>query len=184
MTILRKTAGLVLGMAIGCGVAWAQYDQPQSDQPSLGDVARQKADKKATKSFDDDNFERKAPPPAPADDTAKPKDDAKADAKPADAPPDDVKALEQQLADAKKKRDGSQKAMAGVQGRIDSGALDDDTRGSLADSVKAYQARIEVLNGQIAELEKKLEAAKAAAPKGDSATKPAEDAKPSADAKQ
>ncbi len=184
MSLLRNVAGLALGLVLLGAVAVAQND----DTP-LGDVARQPSGQKATHTFDDDNFQRSAPPPAPAPEakagnsakTDAGAKDAKAGDKPADAPKEDVKALEKQLADLKQGRDTNSEQIARLQSKIDGGTLDDDMRKSLADAQEAYKARLAGINDQIPVLEKKLEAARAAqksdsgeAAAGDDSSQPAE----------
>lgn len=186
--MLHRTGLLVLAVGLMSGGCWAQSDaaQPAQSEPSLGDVARQKPAQKATKSFDDDNFQRTQPAAAPADDAAKAKDDKPAD-KPAEAaaPPDEVKAMEEQLAQLKKKRDMDVVSVNGLKERIETLQVGSDARNSLVEVMGTYQKRLDSTNEQIAQLEKKLEGARAAAPKPEAAAKsdkPASEAK--ADDKQ
>ncbi len=191
MSLCQKVAGLLLGMALLSAVALAQND----DIP-LGDVARQQSGQKATHSFDDDNFQRSAPPPAAeakSGDAAKPeagvkeagdKGGDKAEAAPSQ---DDVKALEKQLADLKQSRDTNTTQIGRLQSKIDGTDLTDDMRQSLADAQGAYKERLDAINAQIPVLEKKLDAARAAqksseAGAGDDSSKP-EEAKPEDSAK-
>lgn len=177
MTIYRKTAGLALGIALACALGWAQAD---SDQPSLGDVARQQPRQKASKVFDDDNFQRSVPAPAPADDKAK----AKADEKPAQAtaPKNDIKALEDQVAENKKTQEMTGKQIAGIQARIDAGGLEGEALNGLVEAAGAYKKLQENLKEQGETLQKKLDAARAAGPKAENGSaKSADDAKPSGD---
>lgn len=176
MTALRRTAGLVLATLMACGMCWAQ-----SDEPSLADIARQQPRQKAAKVFDDDNFQRTVPPPAPPANDVKPA--AKADDKPAPASdPADVKALEKQLEDLKKLRDKTVTQVSGIQARLDSGALDGDLRSSLVDAQEAFKKRIAELEGQIGALEKKLAGAPADSQKGGGASSAGDkDSKPAAD---
>lgn len=162
MRLFRNVAGLLLGIALLAAVAVAQ-----NEEPSLGDVARQQSGKKATKSFDDDNFQRTAPPPA-ADtkgaESGKADAAAKADAKGGDkadaAPSDDVKALEKQLADLKRKREITNMQIARLQSSMEN--AQGDVRDSLAQNLAVYKETLDNLNAQVPGVEKQLEAARAA----------------------
>lgn len=169
MSLRRYVAGLILGVALLGAVAVAQ-----NDATPLGDVARQRSGKKAAKTFDDDNFQRSTPPPAPASDptsadSAKPdgsaQDDAKHDKKAGAAPGDDVKALENQLADLKQRSDITTEQIARLQSAIDRGG-EEDTRVNLAQAQATYKERLASINAEIPVVEKKLEAARAARKSG------------------
>lgn len=176
MRLLRNLAALLLGVLLLAAVAAAQ-----NDEPPLGDVARQQSGKKATKSFDDDNFQRAAPAPDTKSADAKADTAPKADAKDADkadaAPSEDVKALEKELADLKQKREVTAVQITRLQSRIQS-ADDGDLRDSLATNEATYKQRLEEIDAQIPVLEKKLEAARAAQKsepaEGEEESKPAE----------
>lgn len=176
MRSLKHVAGLMLALALLGGMALAQND----DTP-LGDVAREKPAAKAVHSFDDDNFQRTVPPPAPASaDAAKPaaKPDPKAEDKP--APADDVKALEKQLADLKKQREATAGQMTRMQAAANN--AEGDSRQDLTEAAATYRERLQGEDAQIAATEKKLEAARAAQGSGD-APAAADDSKKPADAK-
>ncbi len=164
MTLWRNVAGLALGMTLLGALAVAQND----DAP-LGDVARRQPEKKAAKTFDEENFKPAAPAPAPSADAkdSKSTDSAKpagaTNAKPADkadAAPNEVKALEKELAELKQKRDMSNSRIARLQTSIQN--AEGDAKDSLVQSQNAYKEELEGIKAQIPVVEKKLEAARAA----------------------
>lgn len=158
MSLLRNIAGLALGVTLLGAVAVAQND----DIP-LGDVAREQSGKKATHTYDDDNFQRSVPPPAA--DTAKSGDSAK-DAKTADkgdqadAGQDDVKALEKQLAELQQRHTAVSKSISGLEVNIKQ--TEGDVQQSLIDAQGAYKQQLAKINDDIAATQKKLDAARAA----------------------
>ncbi len=187
MSLLRNIAGLALGMALLGAVAVAQND----DIP-LGDVAREQSGKKATHTFDDDNFQRTAPPPAA--DTAKSGDSAK-DAKAADkgdqadAGQEDVKALEKQLAELQQRQTVVNKSISGLEVNIKQ--TEGDVQQSLIDAQGSYKQQLAKVNDDIAATQKKLDAARAAqksdsgseatgddSSKADDSSKPVDSSKP------
>ncbi len=163
MSLFRNLAGWALGLALLGAVAVAQ-----SDDTPLGDVARQQPVKKATKTFDEENFKSSVPARAPAtdaktSDSAKPAGDT-GEAKTADkadaAPDDDVKALEKELAELKERRDITSNQIARLESSMQN--AEGDTRDSLAENQAIFKERLKGLNEQIPVLEKRLAAARAA----------------------
>ena len=176
----RNLTRLLLGIVMGCGLCWAQSDQAQ---PSLGDIARQAPQKKASKVFDDDNFQRSQPEAAPEAKPAEPKADA--EAKPAAPAPtnEQVQALEKQLASAKQQRDFAATQVQIAQAQIDDPAVDPVTRGKLSKAQGSNKAALAAAEKQVADLTKQLEAARTAATQKPSDDQAGDDASKSADSK-
>ncbi|MGI9103789.1 MAG: hypothetical protein ACR2IF_15220 [Terriglobales bacterium] len=134
----NRTARWAVSLLLVClasGVLWAQSDQPpasgaQSDQPSLGDIARQKAKSKAKKVVTNDEIPpsalANAPAPAPTGATASPAGGpantsvGPAAGKPGDAKTDPKEQEKQsKLDNLQKERDSLDKVIAQLQKQID-----------------------------------------------------------------
>lgn len=160
MRVLRNLAGVALGVALLATAAVAQ-DQ---DVP-LGDVARQQSGKKAVATFDDDNFKRTAPAPAPSNEAkaadAKPAP-KKADGEAKAEPSAEVKALEKQVAELQRNRDFFASQIATLQARASDPSVNSDIRESLAGAQAGYREQLAEATTELAKAQKQLDAARAA----------------------
>ncbi len=170
MKTSAKITLIVLGAMLACGLALAQEQQ---DEPSLADMARQSREQKAkaAKEFDEDNFQRSKPAPQAQAPAAKEENAAEKK----DSTPDDIKALEKQLADLKKGYELTDTRIKGIQKGLDESTMNAEARASMVSVQDGFKKKLADIQAQIVEVQAKLDAAKAAHGGGDA---PAADTKP------